>query len=160
MTIFLSRHCFFSIGPSHPAFCLIHMTSVCFPSRGKRPNRTWYHTDPKPSKCLSAFLPLSLPCSCMERAQQCFHNKHNRSFLCSAFSPLFITSVNTLAPPASLGKLRQRLCFFLKSVVIYFIYFFSCKSGSVKWTPNFCCLSGDGFHQQWSCVMSCIRLFL
>lgn len=113
-----------SIRPSRPAICLNHRALVCFPSKKKKtPKRTWYN---KPSKCLSTFLPLSLTCSCMESAPQCFHNKHNRS---SLLSHRFSSPLSTCLHQQSFGKPR-RLWFLPQSWFILFSI--SCKSGPVK----------------------------
>lgn len=96
--------------PSDQLLCVLSPLSVRFPSRKKTLSRARYLS--VPFKCLSTSLPLSPPCSCMERAQQCFHNKHCRSFLRSAFSHLSARSQMLLSSVSILRSLTLTL--FLK----------------------------------------------
>lgn len=100
----------FPLWSSCPAFCLNHKTSVFRPPRR-------HLTEPgftQALRCLSTFA-LS-HAHVWKELSWCFHNKHNRSFLRSAFSPLFITSVNTLRTAGDSGSYSSQMWFILFSV--------------------------------------------
>ncbi|KAG8003017.1 Regulator of G-protein signaling 17, partial [Nibea albiflora] len=76
---------------SDPALCL-KPQDVCSASSKETPNRTWYHAGPSVPSPPSSISPMLMY---GKSSAGGFHNKHNGSFLRCAFSPLFITSVNT-----------------------------------------------------------------